>query len=148
MAFDRTNPADLLTLKNEIDNDPQGLGLTAQKQNVVPLFALLHDRALGGGNVTRPAEELDIPDISAVIDPLEYDALAAYDRIWVEMLINQNGSIKLAPFKAKFLQIFSAISATRIAVIALLPIPGSRIEILFGIHTRIDLKDWHAMLKS
>jgi len=67
MAFDRTDPADLLALKTEINTDPIGMGYAAVVDTTALLLKLLNDPAnnVGGDTATRPF------DASAMLDALD-----------------------------------------------------------------------------
>lgn len=150
MAFDRTDPADLLALKNEVNTDPNGQGYAAVIDSTGELLKLLNDPVLNQGSPTinRPTEELDIPEIAAVIDEGEYAALGEYDKVWVQMFINQASDVRLKPFQSKFLEVFAIDSATTIAALALREKPASRAEIVFGVNTVIVREDWLAARDS
>jgi len=104
----------------------------------------LNDSALnvGGENINKNVEDIDIPEISAVIDATEYGALSAYDKQWMQMFINRPINEPITPYKAKLLSIFPAGTASRTAMLALLPKPATRAEILFGVNTVITRSDW------
>lgn len=143
MAFDRNNFTDLTALKSEVLNDPVGVGYAASINVTSELLSLLNDPASNPGNetVSIPVEELDITDISAVIDPSEYDALSAYNKEWVKMFINRPKDEGLRSYQTKFLAIFGQGTVTRSAVIALRAKKASRAEVLFGVNTVISRDD-------
>lgn len=141
--FDVNDPADLAALKAEFDNDPAALGYAAAAGDTSALLALFNDRSIAAA-VTIPIEDLDIPDIANVIDPVEYGLLNEYDKQWVIQFINRPASETLAPYQAKFLSVFPGGSTTRTAAIALLNATGSRAEVLFGLGTVITRTDWIA----
>lgn len=145
MSFDRQNTAHLAALKAEVFDDPTGMGYDPTG-GTDALLALLNkpENNVGGESINRPTEELDIPDIAAVIDSAEFAALSAYDQQWVIMFINRPAEEMLRPYQAKFLQLFGAQSATRAAVLALRAKAASRGEILFGVNTMISREDWFA----
>ena len=146
MSFDRTNTTDLLALQSEVATDPISMGYAAVVDNTQALLDLLNIPANNVGNDTilKPIEELEIPEVAGVIDETEYSAASAYDKIWVEMLINQNSDVSLGPFVTKFLEIFPGGSTTTTAVQALRVKDASRAEILFGVNTLITRDDWIA----
>lgn len=149
VSFDRSNPAHLAALKAEIATDPAGMGYVPSG-GTVELLAKLNNPALnvGGDTLLRPTEELDIPDIAAVINPSEYAALSAYDQQWVIMFINRPADEMLRPYQAKFLSLFGAGSVTRAAALALRTKDASRAEVLFGVNTVIAREDWFAARDS
>ena len=153
MAFDRDNPTDLATLKNEVSGDPAAMdyaGKAAGGQNTDDLLRMLNTASenVGGENINRPTEELDIPDLAEVIDSSEYAALSEYDKEWVKMFIDRPAAELLKPYQAKFLAIFGAGSATRTAALALRSKPATRAEVLFGVNTVISRQDWFAARDS
>jgi hypothetical protein len=150
MAFDKTDPADLLALKNEVNLDPTGQDYASAGGATQPILTLLNDPEANVSNdtINRPTEELDIPDIAEVIDPGEYGALGEYDQEWVKMFINRPAEETLRPYQGKFLSIFGAASATRAAALALRQKDASRAEVLFGVNTVITRADWIAARES
>ncbi len=142
MAFNRDNSAHKLALRAEVEGDPKVLGLPNMKDDTNLLMATMNDRSKGGSTVQRPINELTVLEIAAVINGAEFGALDAYDKVWVEMFINQPRDVALADFKPKFLAVFDAVSATRIAALALQDRPGSRAEILFDVNTVLVGMDW------
>ena len=143
MAFSINKPADLLALKTEIATDPISMGYVPDITRAGVLDRL-NDPALnvGGENINKDVEDVDIPEISAVIDSAEFNGLSAYDKEWVRMFINRPVNERITPYKAKLLSIFIAGSVSRNAMLALLPKPASRAEILFGVNTVITRDDW------
>lgn len=150
MAFNRTDPTDLTTLKNEVNTDPNAQGYAAVIDSTGEILKLLNDPALNQGSPTinRPTEELDVPEIAGVIDGNEYAALGEYDKEWVKMFINQASDVTLKPFQSKFLEVFAIDSNTTIAALALRAKPASRAEIVFGVNTIIGREDWLAARDS
>lgn len=150
MAFNRENPTHLATLKTEVNADPTGMDYAAAQGETKVILAKLNDPDLNVGNdtINRPTEELDIPDIAAVIDETEYASLSEFDKIWVQMLINQPADVMLKPFQSKFVEVFPNGSATLTAVLALRQKDASRAEVLFGVNTEISKQDWFAARDS
>lgn len=150
MAFDRTDPTDLQALKTEVNDDPNLQGYSSVLGSTGELLKLLNDPTLNNGSPTinRPTEELDIPEIAAVIDEAEYAALTEYDKVWVQMFINQAADVMLKPFQSKFMEVFPVASNTTTAALALRAKPASRAEIVFGVNTVISREDWLAARDS
>lgn len=144
-AFEVTDPADLLALQQEIAVDPAGQGY-AEAQGTADLLDRLNNPARNQApqNVQQPVEVLTVPAVAGVINAGEYDALGAYNRAWVQMLITRPATEPLAPYSAKFLAVFGPASLTRAAVINLLARPASRAEVLFGRDTVISRDDYFA----
>lgn len=142
MAFDITNNADLLALRSEVETDPAGVGYAAVSGNQAALVELVNNKTTT--QVTRPVDDIDVSQVAAVIDTGEYDALSAYDKEWVKMLIARPANTSLKAFKNKFLEIFPNGTQTRTDAVALQQVDGSRAEVLFGYGTVITALDWHA----
>ena len=149
MAFNINNPADLLALKNEIGLDPIGQDYAAAQGGTKIILDKLNvsGQNVGGETINRPVEELDIPDIAAVIDEAEYAALSEYDKEWVKMFIARPADEVLKPYQSKFATIFAA-STTLTAALALRSKQASRAEVLFGVNTDISRQDWFAARDS
>lgn len=146
IVFDRENPADLAALKAEIQTDPLLLGYSSAT-TTQGILDIINDQT-PAYPVTIPTEDLDIPDVAAVIDPGEFSALGEYDKQWVIMFINQPAEVPLKPLQAKFLSLFGPGSNTRTAVLALRDTTGSRAEVLFGKGTIITRSDYIAARDS
>jgi len=143
MAFSIENPTNLATLKNEIISDPINMGYNVDITQVGIIDKLNSSASnVGGENINKNVEDIDIPEISAVIDATEYGTLNAYDRQWIQMFINRPINELITPYKAKLLSIFPSGTTTRTAMLALLPKPATRAEILFGVNTIITRDDW------
>lgn len=150
MAFNIKKPADLATLKAEINTDPAGMGYSAVRGETKKTLDKLNfaSNNVGTDSINRPTEEIDIPDIAGVIDPVEFAALSEYDKEWVKMFINQPFDAALKPFQAKFLAIFKAGTKTRAAAMGLRSKPASRAEVLFGVNTVLTREDYFAARDS
>ena len=144
MAFDANNPADQVTLKNEFNNDPLGMGYAVVQHDTMALLTLFNDPAanIGGENINRPTEELQISGIAAVIDVGEYSALADWNQAWLRMFVSRPEDVTLEPYQDKFLEIFPSSSVTRTAVLALRSKLASRFEILFAVNDELTRDDW------
>lgn len=149
MTFDRSSATNLATLKNEVNDDPQTMGYHLNgNTNDILLKLNRADQNVTGAAYNREVSELTVFDIASVIDPIEYDALSAYDTEWIKMFINQDMGTSALEFKTKFLSLFDPGSATRTAVNALLSVAVSRSEELFGYGTVISKQDWIAARDS
>ena len=147
--FDKTDPADLAALKSEVNTDPISMGYVPDAMDDGVIF-LINDVASNVGNdqINRPLEEVKMSETAGIIDQTEYDALAAYDKAWVDSLIARGEDEIMTPYKDKFLAVFGAGSVTRTAATALLPKDATRAEVLFGINTVITNADWVAARDS
>jgi len=150
MAFDRSNSADLLALKNEMADDPINMDYAAAAGETQIALSKLNSPAenVGGGSINRPTEELDIPDIAGVIDAAEFALLSEYDKDWVRMFINKPADALLKPYQGKFVSLFAQGSKTLAATLALRSKPASRAEVLFGVNTIITKLDYVAARDS
>ena len=147
--FDKENAADLLALKTEVNTDPISMGYTpdAMDDGVVFLINDVSSNAVPE-QITRPLDDIAIAEVAGIIDGTEYDALTAYNKAWVQSLINRAEGDSIVPYKDKFLDVFGAGSVTRTAAVALLPKDATRAEVLFGINTVITNADWVAARDS
>ena len=140
MPFDRTNNAHLLQLKAEAA--AQAPGETATRV----ILAILNDpdNNPGSETVAVPLPRTTIEDVASAIDSTEYDALTAYDKEWVKMLINRPPDEQIRSHTQKLNQLFGAGSATRTAITAVRTRKASNAEKLFGVDVVISRKDWIA----
>lgn len=140
-SFDPTSNADLLTVQNEVTNDPTGRGYAAAAGDQGRIVELLNEKT--ATTVTRPVDDIDVSEVAAIIENTDYAALSEYDKEWVKMLITRPTGVSLKVFKSKFLAIFSGTS-TETAAQGLQQVAGSRMEILFEYGDVITREDWHA----
>lgn len=123
--------ADLLALKSEITNDPEGLGLVAPP-------AIADTENAEALNLVRETLQIDrtaIPtsEIFLNIDRDEYAAVAAADRDWIRG-VTAAGTVDPrtgGEVREGLLQIFSAQSETRANLLEILTEPANRIEHMF-----------------
>lgn len=128
MAF---NSADLLTLKAELTNDPEELGLVAPP-------AIDDVGNADKLNLVRDTLQIDrqaIPtsEIFLNIDRDEYAALAQADRDWLNG-VSQGGVINPqsgGEVREGILQLFGAGTETRTNLLGILTEPANRIEHMF-----------------
>ncbi len=143
MSFDRTKSADRVAMQNEITDDPNGQDYAAAQGVTAVILEKLNDPAqnVGSPDINRPAEELDIPDIAAVIDDTEYAALSEYSKVWVEMFINRPAEEPLKPHAGKFFAVFPLAGTTGTAAQELRSKKASRAETRWGVNTVISRED-------
>lgn len=123
--------ADLLALKDELTNDPAGLGLVAPPAiddvgNADKLNTI-------NESIQIDREAISISEIFINIDRDEYAALADADRDWLNG-ISSGGTINPksgGEVREGLLQLFGAGSETRDNLIAILTEPSNRIEQMF-----------------
>jgi len=135
MPFDRNDPADLLALKNEVNNDPLGLGYSSAT-NVDGILALLNDPAnnSGGetGNSRLTAEEL--------LKMILAENLSAGDLSKVHLLfeMTQGEEADLSRFKAEVSALDNGLANRITALVRAL----SRAEVLFSVDDSNGVKEY------
>lgn len=149
MAFDRSNPANLLALKNEVNDDPNlmGYNINGPTQSILNLLNIESNNT-EPSDFTRDVADLKVSDIANIIDPVEFAGLNEYQKEWVISLINKPSDESAIEFKSYFLSLFTNGSDTRNAAIALLDVAQSRSDQLFGYRTILTAKDWQAARDS
>lgn len=155
MAFNRTDPADLLALKNEVTLDPIGMGYSAVVDVTAQLLKLLNDEENNVGDGVTPGQETQVArtfDALAMMDalqPADYDAqqTATGAPNYVHTLVELAAFQDIAPYKEKFRSLFAGNSATVTALDAQVQ-QISRAEALFGVDTVISRDDWIAARDS
>lgn len=154
MSFDRNDLADLAALKAEATNDPEGVGYTV----------------LTDGNTTKFIEEINTksftvgkPKISSanVRATTTYDAynnLAIDEQEWLRWMTGTNGfdeeNLVVTPDILQNLAGYPTANgsiwatgdrdAMNAAMQALINVPGSRAEVLWGYGVSISREDWLA----
>lgn len=147
MAFDSTNPADLLALKTEVTTDPIGMGYDPAAPTA-QILKLLNDPAsnVGGDTANRPFDAAAMMD---ALDPSDFDAQQTVTGApnYVHTLVELAAFNDITPYKAKFRSLFAGNSATVVALDAQ-TVALSRAEVLFGQGTNITRDDWIAARDS
>lgn len=153
MAFDRTDPADLLALKTEVNTDPISMGYAAVVDQTQNLLKLLNDPTNNVGGETAQGDltprvlwELaaDNPD-----DFTPHGQFSEGDQFVMQQLFEISNLIDddLNWARDKISNIFPAADGFRIALEALSKLL-SRSEVLFGENTVITRDDWIAARES
>lgn len=155
MAFDRTDPADLLALKTEINTDPDGLGYAAVIENIVPLLALINAKS-ASYTVRKPY--ISSAEVKSVCTYSAYNTLVIDEQEWLQWMTSNSSvtpDIKTTTDLVARLtdgnnSIWSAAErdAMNAAMLALIDVDGSRAEFLFGFGTVISEADWIAARNS
>ncbi len=174
MAFDRTDPADLLALKNEVNNDPEGLGYAAVVNVTADLLNLLNlpeNNPQVNDTVNVPFDEFPIIDALDEIDNDEYKALQGVHKTNIDSIIrvgvarsdpNAGGGVSyFGSVKRLFRKAFNNLdpalidpvpannqSKTWLAVKDDRARQASRAEALFGRDTVLSREDWFAARDS
>ena len=149
MAFNRNDPADLLSLKTEVNTDPISMGYNPTGPTVL-LLKLLNDP---DNNVEVPKPTANRPfDVLAMLDaldPQDYDLQQTVVGApnYVHTLAEISTYRDISPYKAKFRSMFPAFSATVTALDAQ-SVDLSRAEVLFGQGTVLSDQDWFAARDS
>jgi hypothetical protein len=152
MSFDRNDPADLLELKDEFTNDPLGLGYNIDGNSAV---------LVGVINAVDPAYIVSKPKISSAAVRSAttfdaYDGVLADAQEWLRWMTGSNGfeeeNLIVTPDLRTQLtgpgsvSIWAAGETVEMnaAMLALIDVPGSRAEVLWGFGTSISEQDWYA----
>lgn len=145
MAFDRTNPTDLLALQTELNTDPIGMGYASVNNNNV-LTTMLNDpdQNVGGDTVSR---EFDAYAMLDALDPTELDdqQTNAFAANYSHMLLEISTFNSIEDYKSKWRSMFQANSNTVVALDAQVR-ALSRAEVLFGTNTVLVKDDVAAAL--
>lgn len=154
MAFDRTDPTDLLALKTEINTDPDGLGYVPENTNAG--VALINE--VGAYTVSKL--KISASDVRSTTTYDAYDNLAIDEQEWIRWMTGSNGfdeeNMTVTPDLRTQLtgpgtaSIWAAADrdAMNAAMLALIEVPGSRAQDLFGYDTSISRDDWLAAVNS
>ena len=149
MVFDRTNPADLLTLKTEVNTDPIAMGYAAAINSTSQLLKLLNDPDNNIGGETTNVE-LTAEVLLDVIDTGDFasNQVDQGERDWIKMCFEYAlQGISIEKYRAKIQGIFQANSTTNTNINNLTRVL-SRAEVLFGAGTTIVRDDWIAARDS
>jgi len=125
MAFDRSNSADLLALKNEVNGDPLGAGyLTQGTQGILDL---LNNPA----NNLAPETGADSMTAEKLLKVIYPEAVNSQDQFKLQLLFEATGNLgsDLSLFKNEV----SALSPALAAAVAGIIRDLSRAEVLFSI---------------
>lgn len=123
--------ADLLALKAELTDDPQGLDLIAPP--TIDDVGNADKLNLVRDTLQIDREEIPMTEIMVQIDRDEFAALAAADRQWLQ-LISANGTINPksgGEVREGLLQIFGAQSESRTNLLTILTESANRVEHMF-----------------
>ena len=152
MSFDRNDPADLLALKTEVNDDPTGVGYDPTGPTAA-ILAFLNDK--------NPATLVAKPKISSAairtgVTFDAYDGLSPDEQEWLRWVTGSNGfeeeNLPVTPdlglqltgngTPADSMWAVPDRAAMVAAMEAIFNVPGSRAEILFGFGTVITSLDW------
>ncbi len=147
MPYDRNNQADLTALKNEIDTDPLILGYDLASGDIGGIVTLINAK-----NYTVTKTKVSAADIRAACTYDAYDTLSIDEQEWLRWMTGSNGfdeeNVKVTQDLKDRLtdgnnSIWAAAHRTEMnaAMLALIDVPGSRAEVLFGHGTIIGSQD-------
>ena len=151
--FDVNDPADLLALKNEVNNDPLGLGYD-QNANITQITGLINAK-----NYTVSKPEISSALIRSACTYDAYNNLAIDEQEWIrwitpgakdeeDLTVTVDLTTRLTgPDSASIWAVADRV-AMNAAMLALIEVPGSRAEILFGYGASISESDWAAARDS
>jgi len=154
MTFDRTDPADLLALKNEVNNDPEGVGYDDVVTYTAGLLALLNSEAANpqvNDMVGIPFDVFPMIDVIDEINQSEYNGLSDLKKVRVNAIINAGicyPDLTFGHAKKAFKAAFGSSSVTWGNVKDDRLQHSSRAEVLFGYNTVISEQDWFAARDS
>lgn len=150
MAFDRNNPADLVALKSEVETDPAGKGYDplGGTQELLDL--------LNGKTETVSKPKISAARVRSAVTYEAYNTLSIDEQEWLRWITGSNGFEEdNMPVTADLRRQLAGeggqsmwAAANRVemeaAMSAILDVPGSRVEVLFGYGTSISRDDWFA----
>ena len=145
--FDVKDPADLLALKNEVNNDPLGLGYD-QNANITQITGLINAK-----NYTVSKPEISSALIRSACTYDAYNNLAIDEQEWIrwitpgakgeeDLTVTVDLTTRLTGPDAASIWAVADRVAMNAAMLALIEVPGSRAEILFGYGASISGSDW------
>ena len=153
--FDRNNPDDLLTLKTEVNADPNAYGYVPEDTNLV-LDILSLKRAV----ITVSKPTILASEIMAATYFVAYNGLAIDEQEWLRWITSVESIDVTQDVRDRFTgllggsvtgdSIWSAATDDIMEpiMLALIDIDGSRAEELFGFGTVISRDDWFAARDS
>ncbi len=153
MAFNRTDSADLLALKTEVNNDPLALGYNPSSGNTGLILTTINAKNY---TVGKPKISSALIRSSTTYDA--YNTLTIDEQEWLIWMTGNNGfneenvpvttdlKVQLTGNGSPNNSIWATAhrSSMVAAMDALINVPGSRAEILFGYNTVISRDDWLA----
>ena len=152
--FNRDKANQLLALKQEVANDPEGLGYAAVVEVTSELLALLNTPESNpqvADQVPVPFDEFAMVDAVDEITNADYDALNGRKKAVVDAIINAamaNPELTFGHAKKPFRNAFGVSSTTWLNVKDDRMRQASRAESLFGRDTVISREDWFAARDS
>ena len=146
MSFDRNDQADLTALKTEVTNDPLAIGYSYFTDgNTDKLIGEINAK-----NYTTSKPKISSSDVRAAITFAAYNNLAIDEQEWIKWMAPGHTDQDVVVTDDLRTQLttsstFWAVGdrvAMQAAMTALIDVPGSRAEVLFGYGTYISREDW------
>lgn len=148
MAFDKTDPVDLLALKTEEATDPIGMGYAAAQGGTKTTLNFFNLASLNVGGETT-ITEMTVEVLLREMVPGDFDdpQVTEGERLFIQSLLSREFSEDIDRFKLKIIATLANNSQTETNLDAL--VRGlSRAEVLFGKGTVISKADWIAARDS
>lgn len=146
MSFDRNKQADLTALKAEVTNDPLNIGYSYFTDgNTDKLVGQINAK-----NYTVSKPRISSSDVRAAITFAAYNNLAIDEQEWIKWVAPGSTDEDIAVTADLKNQLLTSTSfwaagdrvAMQAAMNAIINVPGSRAEVLFGYGTYISREDW------
>lgn len=161
MSFNRSDPTDLATLKNEVLTDPQSIGYAATQDEhggwrTQQLLDLLNGKTLE--KVAKP--KISPANVRSAVTFDAYNALSIDEQEWIRWMTGSNGATdeslvvttdlrtRLTGPGAASIWAAAQRDAMNQAMLDIIDVDGSRIEILFGYGCVVSRDDLNAALQS
>ena len=152
--FDRNDPADLAALKSEVNTDPLGIGYDplGGTQDILDL--------LNAKNYTVAKPKISSALVRSATTYDAYDTLAIDEQEWIRWMTGTDGfdeenmvvtddlRTNLSGPGADSIWAPAHRDEMNAAMLALMDVPGSRAEVLFGYGTSISRDYWFAARDS
>lgn len=157
MSFNQNDPAHLLALKTEVETDPNGLGYAAVIAETANLLALLNDK---NSATVLPKPKISAAAVRGATTFDAYNNLSIDEQEWLRWITGSDGRneeslvvsadvrVQLADPEGGTMWAVGNRPAMAAAMLALIDVPASRAEILFGFGTEIGRSDWFAARDS
>ena len=139
--FDRTDPADLLALKTEVDTDPICMGYLPVLGTAAMLDLLNNPAKNLGGEIGRVLLTSGV--LLDVLVPSDLDEIDDGERSYIEAMINRDFDTDIERYREQIREALLLDSETVFAMDTLME-RISRAEALFGRSTVIGKSDWFA----
>lgn len=153
MAFDRSNPAHLAALKSEATTDPVAVGYTVITDGNTSKFIT----EINAKNYTVQKPKIAPASVISAVTFAAYNGVSIDGQEWLQWITSSMSADETLPVTADIKQQLAGIptataaiwaaanrTAMNAAMAALINVPGSRAEVLWGYGTSISREDWLA----